>query len=132
MRKIIQSVNITTDGSCDHTAVIADDELHNFANENFRTADTVLFGRVTYQLFESSWPMIAKKRTDPLPVIEFADLINKIDKIVFSKTLNTVQWEKSILLKELNKEEILKLKQKTGKNILIAGLNFLPASIQSW
>ena len=49
MRKLIASINMTLDGFCDHTAVIADDELHQNFNELFRGADTFLFGRVTYQ-----------------------------------------------------------------------------------
>lgn len=45
MRKLIATMNMTLDGFCDHTAVIADDELHKNANEQLRNADTVLFGR---------------------------------------------------------------------------------------
>ncbi|HEY8780412.1 MAG TPA: hypothetical protein VIM16_02255 [Mucilaginibacter sp.] len=63
MRKLIASINITLDGFCDHTAVIADDELHQNANELLRSADTILFGRITYQLMESGWPPIVKKPT---------------------------------------------------------------------
>ena len=61
MRKLVSSINITLDGFCDHTAVIADDELHQNANELLSNADTLLFGRVTYQLMESGWPPIVKK-----------------------------------------------------------------------
>jgi dihydrofolate reductase len=53
MRKIIASINVTLDGFCDHTAMIADEELHQNVNELLRNADTLLFGRVTYQLMES-------------------------------------------------------------------------------
>ena len=63
MRSLIASINITLDGFCDHTAVIADDELHRNTNELLSRADTLLFGRVTYQLMESGWPPIVKKPT---------------------------------------------------------------------
>ena len=52
MRKVISSINVTLDGFCDHTAGIADDDLHMQVNELFRKADTALLGRVTYQLME--------------------------------------------------------------------------------
>ena len=51
--KSVASMNITLDGFCDHTAVIADEELHQNANELLRNADTLLFRRVTYQLMEA-------------------------------------------------------------------------------
>ena len=56
MRKLISSINIILDGFCDHTAVIAGDELHENANELFKGADILLFGRKTYQLMENGWP----------------------------------------------------------------------------
>jgi dihydrofolate reductase len=116
MRKLISSINITLDGFCDHTAVIADDELHQNANELLRSVDTVLFGRVTYQLMESSWPPIVKKPTGIKSVDEFAVLIDNIQKIVFSNTLKHVDpiaigWKNNKLAKGDIKEEVLKLKQ---------------------
>ena len=44
---------MTLDGFCDHTAVIADEELHEHYNELLRNEDTLLFGRITYQFMES-------------------------------------------------------------------------------
>ena len=58
MRKLIAAINMTLDGFCDHTAAIADDELHEHYNELLSTADTILWGRITYQLMESYWPAI--------------------------------------------------------------------------
>ncbi len=53
MRKLISSINISLDGYADHTVAIADDELHDFYTEQLDSIGTVLFGRVTYQLFEA-------------------------------------------------------------------------------
>jgi dihydrofolate reductase len=119
MRKLISSINITLDGFCDHTAVIADDELHQNANELLRGVDTVLFGRVTYQLMESGWPPIVKKPTGIKSIDDFAILIDNIAKIVFSNTLKNVEWKNTKLAKEDIKEEVVKLKQQPGKNILV-------------
>jgi len=120
MRKLISSINITLDGFCDHTAVIADDELHENANELFRSADTILFGRVTYQLMESAWPQVVKNPTGNRPMDEFAVLIDNISKIVFSNTLHNVQWKNTRLVKGDNnfKEAVIKIKALPGKNII--------------
>lgn len=110
---------MTLDGFCDHTAVIADDELHQSFNELFRGADTLLFGRITYQLMENYWPSVAKKPTGDKPSDEFAVLIDNISKVVFSHTLKNVEWKNTRLAKGGIKEEVLKLRQQEGKNILV-------------
>ena len=109
---------MTLDGFCDHTAGIADDEIHQHYNELLRNADTLLFGRITYQLMESYWPTIVKSPTGNKPTDEFAVLIDNISKIVFSHTLKIVNWKNVKLAKEDINEEVLELKQQTGKNIL--------------
>ena len=116
---------MTLDGFCDHTAVIADEELHQNANELMRNVDLLLFGRVTYQLMESSWPPIVKKPTGNKPVDEFAVLIDNIPKIVFSHTLKKVEWKNTRLAKGDIKEEVIKLKQQPGKSILVGSPTIL-------
>jgi dihydrofolate reductase len=118
MRKIIASINMTLDGFCDHTAMIADDELHRHFNDLLESADTMIFGRITYQLMEDSWPAIAKKPTGNASLDEFAILIDDISKIVFSNTLKSVVWKNTRLVKEGIGDEVLKLKSQSGKNIL--------------
>ncbi|HXS36025.1 MAG TPA: hypothetical protein VN721_04955, partial [Flavipsychrobacter sp.] len=108
MRKLIASINVTPDGFCSHTTVIADEELHEYAVDSLKNADIGLFGRVTYQLFESYWPLVAKNRTDSQPEIEFADAVDNIDKIVFSKTLKSADWKNTTIAREIDKAEILK------------------------
>jgi len=117
MRKLIASINMTLDGFCDHTAVIADDELHQHYNELLSSAGALLFGRITYQLMESYWPSVAKHPTGNKPIDEFAVLIDNIPKIVFSRTLRSVEWKNTKLKNEVIKEDILKLKQQAGNNI---------------
>ncbi len=118
MRKLIAAINMTLDGFCDHTATIADDEILQHYNELLSNADTLLFGRITYQLMESYWPTIVKNPTGNKPTDEFAVLIDNISKIVFSHTLKNVDWENVKLAKGGIKEEVLELKQQAGKNIL--------------
>ena len=118
MRKLIAAINMTLDGFCDHTAGIADDELHQHYNELLKNAGTLIFGRITYQLMESYWPTIVKNPTGNKPTDEFAVLIDNIPKIVFSHTLKKVDWKNVRLAKGGIKEEVLELKQQAGKSIL--------------
>lgn len=118
MRKLIAAINMTLDGFCDHTAGIPDDEMHRHYNDLLRDADTILFGRKTYQLMENAWPPILKNPTGNKPTDEFAVLIDNIQKIVYSRTLQKVEWKNTTLKKDIIKEEIIKLKQEDGNNIL--------------
>ena len=118
MRKRIAAINMTLDGFCDHTAMIADEELHRHYNELLRNGDTLLYGRTTYQMMESYWPSLVKNPSGNKPMDEFAVLIDNISNIVFSRTLKNVEWKNTTLKKEVNKEEISVLKQEEGKYIL--------------
>src|SRR5665213_3621295 len=118
MRKVIAAINMTLDGYFDHTAMIADDELHQHYNDLLRNAGTILYGRITYQLMESYWPAVVKDPTGNQPADEFAVLIDNIPKIVFSHTLKNVSWKNVKLAKKDIKEEVLELRHKAGKDIL--------------
>jgi dihydrofolate reductase len=118
MRKLIAAMNMTLDGFCDHTAMIADDEIHQHYNELLSNAGTLLYGRITFQLMEF-WPTLLKNPSGNKTLDEFAVTIDKIPKIVFSHTLKNVEWKTAKLASKDIKEEILELRQETGKDILI-------------
>ena len=133
MRKLIAAINMTLDGFCDHTAMIADDEIHQHYNELLSNADTLLYGRITYQLMESYWPTVVKNPTGNKPTDEFAVAIDNISKIVFSRTLQHVDWKNTTLKKEVIKEEILELKQSRNggsKDILVGSPGLIVALTQ--
>ena len=130
MRKLIAAINMTLDGFCDHTAMIADEEIHQHYNELLSNAGTLLYGRITYQLMESYWPSVVKNPTGNKPMDEFAVLIDNISKIVFSRTLKNVDWKNTKLKKEVIKEEVLELKQQAGKNILVGSPSLIVALTQ--
>jgi len=130
MRKLIAAMNMTLDGFCNHTAMIADDEIHQHYNDLLSNAGTLLYGRITYQLMESYWPSVVKNPTGNKPMDEFAVLIDNISKIVFSRTLKNVDWKNTELKNEVVKEEILKLKQQAGKNILVGSPGLIVALTQ--
>jgi len=132
MRKLIAAMNMTLDGFCDHTAMIADDEIHQHYNELLSNADTLIYGRITYQLMESYWPTIVKNPTGNKPTDEFAVLIDNISKIVFSHTLKNVQWKNAKLAKRGFREEVLELKQSRNagsKDILVGSPSLIIASM---
>ena len=120
MRKLIFGFNITMDGYIDHDAVIADDELHEVASELLRTADLVLFGRVAYELMAGSWPSAEDDKTLSASVREFASLINPVPKIVYSRTIEKVEWNTGIE-REVDPGRVLDMKRQPGKNILLGG-----------
>lgn len=130
MRKLIAAINMTVDGFCDHTAMTADDEVHQHYNELLASVDTLIYGRITYQLMESYWPSIVNTPSGNKPMDDFAVLIDNIEKIVFSRTLKDVDWRNTTLKNELIKEEIIALKQSGlggSKNILVGSPSLIVA-----
>ncbi|HMK18250.1 MAG TPA: dihydrofolate reductase family protein [Chitinophagaceae bacterium] len=133
MRRLIAAMNMALDGFCDHTAMIADDEIHQHYNELLSNADTLIYGRITYQLMESYWPSVVKDPTGNKPTDEFAVLIDDIPKIVYSRTLKNVAWKNTTLKKEIIKEEILELKESRNggsKNIVVGSPSLIVAFSQ--
>jgi len=116
MRKLIAAINITLDGYCDHTAGIADDQTHQHYTDLLRSLDTILYGRITFQLMEY-WKSIVENPTGIKATDDFADAIDNIQKIIYSRTLKDVDWKNTELKSEIVKEEIIELKQQAGKDI---------------
>jgi dihydrofolate reductase len=99
---------------------IPDPEVDKAAHQGAQ-ADSVLMGRVTYQLFESVWPKITADPKASEEMRKTAEELNQMTKIVFSKTLKRVTWENSKLVKNDIVEEVRKLKQEKGASIIIFG-----------
>ena len=100
---------------------IVDEEVKEYAKDLLNNVDTLLFGRVTYQLMADYWPVAAMNPSTPKSDLEIADKMNNLPKIVFSKTLQEVKWNNSRLVKENIAEEISKMKQQPGKDMVIFG-----------
>jgi len=84
-------------------------------------SDTMLLGNVTYTMFENSWPQIAKDPNAPEALHKMADEVNGMTKLVFSRTRKEAPWENSKLLRGNLLEEVEKLKQSEGTDIIIFG-----------
>ena len=124
MRNVIFAINTTLDGCCDHTKFNPDEETFEYVTHLTRDADTFVYGRKTYQLMVPYWPDVAKNPSGQTKSdYEFAkafDAINKI--IVFSQSLDSPEGGKTRIVRTSLHDEILKLKQEQGKNILTGGV----------
>ncbi|EMO66645.1 riboflavin biosynthesis protein RibD C-terminal domain protein [Leptospira kirschneri str. 200803703] len=123
MRKIVFAINITTDGYCSHTDMIADEELHRYFTRLLHSASLLLYGRITYQLMVPFWPDVAKDQSMPEAINEFARVLDSLEKIIFSTTLKHVEGTNSRLARADLAEEVLTLKQQPGKDICVGSLS---------
>jgi dihydrofolate reductase len=87
-------------------------EGDRFKLDEVMASDALLLGRVTYEGFAEAWPT----RTG-----DFADKFNTMPKYVVSTTLETAEWNNSTLIKENVVQEVSRLKQKAGGDILVNG-----------
>jgi dihydrofolate reductase len=118
MRKIIAAINMTIDGFCDHTVIIPDEEIHQHYTDLLSNADAVLYGRITYQLMQY-WQNLVKNPSGEKSMDDFATAMDKIPKIVFSRTLKNTEWESAKLANRDIEEEVLELRQQSGKDIFV-------------
>ena len=123
MRNVIFAINITIDGCCDHTKTIGDDEILEHYTQLMREGDLQVFGRKTYQLMVPYWPEVAKNPSETKASIEFARAFDSINKIVFSRSLDRAEDRNTRIVRGNLHDEILKLKQERGKNILVGGVD---------
>ena len=126
MRKVILSIQVTLDGFIEGPNgeldwMTMDEEVWQEVKGLMGAVDTTLFGRVAYQGFANYWPAAATNPSSPKNEIDFAHWIEKTPKVVFSKTLDQVDWNNSRLVKENIAEEIARLKRQAGKDILMFG-----------
>jgi dihydrofolate reductase len=101
------------------------EEFNEFAIEQTSSVDTLVFGRLTYQLMASYWPTETAVNADPI----VADLMNRLSKIVFSRTLERVEWNNTRLIAENAQKEIQTLKIQPGKDMAIFGSADLISSL---
>jgi dihydrofolate reductase len=127
MKKIIAAINMTLDGFCDHTSGVPDEEIHQHYADLLRTADTVLYGRITYQLMEY-WRTVLENPTGDKAMDDFAVAIDNTPKLVFSRTLKNVDWTTAKLAVQDLENELLALKQQTGKDVFVCSPSLIVAS----
>jgi dihydrofolate reductase len=127
MRKVILAMQVTLDGFIEGPngeldwAVKEDEETWKDVFALQRSADTLLLGRVMYPAFEKYWLAALTNPYSTKNEIEYAGLADKMQKIVFSKTLEKVEWKTARIIKDHIAEEILKMKQQPGKDMVLLG-----------
>ena len=123
MRKVIYAINLSLDGCCDHTKFNPDEETHEYFTHLLRDVDLLVFGRKTYQLMVPYWPGVAKDPSSTKADVEFARAFVSSKKIVFSRSLDSAEDGNTRIVRTNLRDEILKLKQEPGKNILVGGVD---------
>jgi len=130
MRKIIFQMMVSLDGyfegpkkELDWHRV--DGEFNDYASDLLDSVDTLVFGRVTYELMASYWPTPAAMTNDPV----IAAKMNSWPKVVVSRTLDKADWSNTRLIREHGAQEIERLKQLPGKDMAIFGSSDLAVSL---
>ena len=131
MRKLIMWNLVTLDGFFEGTKSweidwhedVWGDELEQLSIAQLKSADMLLFGRVTYQGMAAYWA--SEKGV-------IADFMNNIPKVVFSKTLEKVEWNNTRLVKEQAAKEVAELKQQSGKDMFIFGSAALSSTLMQY
>ena len=126
MRKVILFMHTSLDGfvagpNREMDWITFDEELQNYSKAVHSTVDTVLYGSVTFQRMESVWSNLPESLKQSSFHVEHAKWLENATKIVFSKSLERVNWENSEIAKGNVFEEITALKQQPGKDMIIVG-----------
>jgi len=135
MRKLVYSTSLSLDGYIDAAAgdpswVVPDDELHRHFNDVERETDTLLYGRRMYELMAGYWPTADQDPSAPDPIVEYARLWKPVPKVVFSSTLERVDWN-SRLVRGDAVAEVARLKGKRGDGTLGVGGLLLASALAS-
>jgi dihydrofolate reductase len=145
MRKVIVSEFVTLDGVMEApdkwSFQFMNEETAKYKFDELFASDALLLGRVTYQIFADAWPSLTDEesmlrikeaggdtealRGDMGKGNPFADRMNSIQKFVVSTTLKEVKWNNSMLIKGNIAQEVSKLKQQPGQDILIEAVAIL-------
>ncbi|HRI72476.1 MAG TPA: dihydrofolate reductase family protein [Polyangium sp.] len=130
MRPLRYAINVTLDGCCDHRAGSTDEHLHRYWAEKLARADSLLFGRVTYEMMEAAWrlpPTGAKADWMADWMVPFARTIDAAKKYVVSSTLERVDWNAELVRGDLGKA-VQQLKQEPGTGLFVGGVT-LPLAL---
>jgi len=128
VRKIIVTMWMTLDGfiagpnnDMGFVGEHYDAAMGQYEYDLVSAADTLLLGRVTYESFAGAWPYVPDKPDADPGEVAYARLLNAMRKIVFSRTLPSVEWNNSTLMREIVPQEIERLKQEPGRDMVIYG-----------
>ncbi len=126
MRNLIYFMHSSLDGFVAGTKgemnwITVDEEIFDFVATMTEQSDTALYGRVTYQMMEAYWPTAGDKPGASRHDKEHSAWYKKVKKVVLSRTLKDTGLANTVVISNNPEENITKLKQEPGKNILIFG-----------
>jgi dihydrofolate reductase len=128
MRKLIVTEFYSLDGlmsdpqdQMDWVTTTFSQDMGKYVEDVYANADTLFLGGVTYKIMANYWPTADTNPEAFQGDAEAAHIMNSIRKVVFSKNLKDLAWSNSALKTEIVPEEIKKMKQEPGKNMLVAG-----------
>ncbi len=136
MRKLVLFLHQSLDGYCATNDggldwVPYNEHLEKYAEKIVQTVGTPLYGRVTYELMKSYWPTVLKDAAASKHDREHAEWIENVEKIVFSTTLISNSWNNTRVIRDNVEEEVKKLKEGEGKDLVIFGSPTLARSLMS-
>ncbi len=126
MRKIIFLMHTSLDGFVarpdgDMTWVGYNDELEQYVHALHASTDTAIYGRVTYEMMANYWPGVLLDPESTAGALDHARWATDATKIVFSKTMNSTDWENTVFMTDIVAEELQKLKEQPGKDLWLLG-----------
>jgi dihydrofolate reductase len=130
MRRVIFQMMLSLDGFYEgpHQEIdwhVVDAEYNDYAIDLLNDVEALIFGRVTYRLMANYWPTAEALKDDQV----VAERMNSLPKFVFSKTLEKAEWSNTILVKGNTADELLKIKQEPGKDMVIFGSSDLAVTL---
>jgi dihydrofolate reductase len=134
MRKLVLFMHQSLDGYCATPEggldwVPYNEHLEKYAGKIVQTVGSPLYGRVTYELMKSYWPTVLHDATASKHDREHAEWIENVEKIVFSTTLIKEDWHNTRVISSNVEEEVKKLKEGEGKDLVIFGSPTLARSL---
>jgi len=125
MRNLIFAINSSLDGCVDHSKLSGNDDIHEFFARVLRDVDVLVYGRKTYELMVPFWPDVARNHSGQTQAMnDFAQAFDSVNNIiVFSRSLDRAEGKNTRIVPANLQEEILKLKQAPGKDILTGGVS---------
>lgn len=136
MRKLILFAHISLDGFASDVHgglgfLSYTEELQQFADEVVKTVGSPVYGKNTYYLMQGYWPTVLNSPGATQPTLDHARWVQEVPKIVFSTTLSSADWNNTTLLRDNVVEEVNKLKQQPGKDLVVFGSPSLAKSLMN-
>jgi dihydrofolate reductase len=134
MGKLIYSLNVSLDGyveTPDHSLdwALVDDELHTWFNDRVRELDASLYGRRMYELMAAYWPTAEADPSATPAMRDFARIWKPMPKIVFSSTLDRVDWNSRLVRGDVG-DELARLRTEFDGDLDVGGPTLASAFIR--